>query len=724
MSAQANDDHGDDLETVVLAWLAQLYDNIDNGWLTLFSLHGGRGERVDWAPVDDYDALTEQAGKRAGDRDVWYGVATRKAQLLRGRGGRNDCAVIPAIWLDLDVAGPAHKTTHPLPPTFDDAHSLLDEFPLKPTAIVHSGHGLQPYWLLNEPAPINEAAALLKRWGYTWAQIAARRGWYLDNVFDVARILRLPGTWNRKLSEAHLVKVERSDWALRYGLDDIDQHLVDPPPPEPRAERPERPGGAPRLPGEAFNDAHGTDDILRAAGWQLSRADGNGDEHWTRPGKDAGTSATVYKSEDGHVTIWSSSVAGVETNRPYDAFGLYTQLGHNGDHRAASDELERHGYGSKPHHDDLSWIVTGRAADDSEDATVTEATVNDDVPLGASWAPTNIADVLAGIQDGTYTAPEPTLGEFFNTEGALWYPGRVNALYGESGTGKTWVAIAVAAEVMTAGGTVAWVDLEEPAEGILHRLLALGLDAELIVERFIHFAPDEPISAARALTEALDARPPTLVVVDSTGEGLALEGAKPNNDDEVATWMRSWARWPAARWGAAVVLIDHVIKDVATRGLNPGGSQRKKAAITGSAFMVEAITELGKGRVGLLKLTTAKDRNGRHIKGHPAAEFTLDATRPTTTWRLEAPVGSPSNPGEFRPTTLMGRVSAYLAEVGESSAREVEKMVPGKGTGIRQALAALVDEGYAERVGSGNQTAYRHRRTYDSTLDWVRDDEF
>jgi hypothetical protein len=724
MSAQRHDDGH--LETTVLAWLAQLYDHIPTGWLTLFSLRNGRDERVDWAAIDDYDTLVEHATKRATDRDVWFGVATRKAQLLRGRGGRNDCAAIPGLWLDLDVAGPAHKTTHTLPPTFDAAHELLASFPLPPTTIVHSGHGLQPYWLLAEPIPVDKATDILKRWGHTWSQRAGEHGWHLDSVFDVARILRLPGTYNHKVGEVHPVEVLEADWSLRYGVDDLDQFLVDPPARPPRPERPPRPPGAPLLPGEAFNLQHGAEDVLRGAGWALHKTDPNGNEHWTRPGKETGTSATVYKAEDGHVTIWSSSVPGVETERPYDAFGIYTQLRHNGDHKAASDELERHGYGTKPRPDDLSWITVGRNGADphTEAEGDQDEKVDDDVPLGASWAPTDIATVLAGIQDGTYTAPEPALGEFCNAEGALWYAGRVNALYGESGTGKTWVAIAVAAETMSKGGTVAWVDLEEPAEGILHRLLALGLSPELILERFIHFAPDEPISAAKLLTDTLDTRPPDLVVIDSTGEGLALEGAKPNNDDEVANWMRSWARWPAARWDAAVVLIDHVIKDVATRGLNPGGSQRKKAAITGSAFMVEAITELGKGRVGLLKLTTAKDRNGRHIKGHTAAEFTLDASRPVTTWKLEAPVGSPSNPGEFRPTTLMGRVSAYLAQVGESSAREVEKMVPGKGTGIRQALAALVDDGYAERIGSGNQTAYRHRRLYDSTLEWVRDEDF
>jgi len=56
--------------------------------------------------------------------------------------------------------------------------------------------------------------------------------------------------------------------------------------------------------------------VYLAAGWHLDSIDAAGRAHWVRPGKNPrdGASATVYSD---HSTVWSTSVAGVETHRPY-----------------------------------------------------------------------------------------------------------------------------------------------------------------------------------------------------------------------------------------------------------------------------------------------------------------------------------------------------------------------------------------------------------------------
>jgi Bifunctional DNA primase/polymerase, N-terminal/AAA domain len=56
--------------------------------------------------------------------------------------------------------------------------------------------------------------------------------------------------------------------------------------------------------------------VFTAAGWTFNRLDGDGHAHWVRPGKNPrdGASATVYVD---HATIWSTSVPGIEVNRPY-----------------------------------------------------------------------------------------------------------------------------------------------------------------------------------------------------------------------------------------------------------------------------------------------------------------------------------------------------------------------------------------------------------------------
>lgn len=180
-------------------FLAHLYDGCDpDGWLTLFALDRSTGaHNVSWARVAEIDALTAAARERA-HCCVWFGVATRAKRLPGGRRGTvQDCAQLPALWVDLDVVGPNHARDD-LPPDLDAAHSLLGDHPQPPTVTVRTGGGLQAFWKLDEPIPAADGIDLLRRWGATWAELGRRRGWHVDSVFNVDRIMRLPGTTNTK----------------------------------------------------------------------------------------------------------------------------------------------------------------------------------------------------------------------------------------------------------------------------------------------------------------------------------------------------------------------------------------------------------------------------------------------------------------------------------------------------------------------------------------------
>lgn len=402
-------DDRDDAEATILDWLGHLYDDIDGGWLSLFAVAGGN-IRVDWAPVDDYEAAAGKALRLAAEGDVWLGVATRGARPLRGRGGDADCAHIPALWVDIDIAGPGHKTDKPLPPDVDTARQLIARLPLAPSAVVHSGGGLQAWWLLAEPLPAAAAGPVLERWAATWARIGAEEGWHVDNVFDVARVMRLPGTWNRKLDTPRPVQLIETDWTLRFGLDHLDDHLDPTPEPPAPAAAPRAPWTGPQRPGDAFNAAHTCEEVLAADGWTLARTDPRtGQSHWTRPGKDRrqGTSATIYppdhRDPNPHVTVWSEAVGEVEKRRPYDAFGLYAHLRHGGDFTAASDHLERQGYGTKARPDDLAWVGSAPPAAAAQPAQAGEQ--GEALPPGA-WLPDEFWDrrpVLAHIRQAAHS---------------------------------------------------------------------------------------------------------------------------------------------------------------------------------------------------------------------------------------------------------------------------------------------------------------------------------
>ena len=209
-------------------FLDAIYQGVEEGWAHTFRLDRTTGERhVNWAPIGQHHRLASDAARHLDTSCIWFGPAVRSSNLGQRRGGREDCTLITALWLDVDVAGPQHAVEN-LPPTRAAAYQLIGDYPMPPSAIVDTGNGLQAWWFLAEPLSATEAESLLARWGATWDELASRRGWHVDNVFDLARIMRLPATWNHK-GEPREVYV--TDWApdRRFSPDDIDQWTIEPP---------------------------------------------------------------------------------------------------------------------------------------------------------------------------------------------------------------------------------------------------------------------------------------------------------------------------------------------------------------------------------------------------------------------------------------------------------------------------------------------------------------
>jgi hypothetical protein len=96
-------------------------------------------------------------------------------------------------------------------------------------------------------------------------------------------------------------------------------------------------------PGDDFNERGDVRSLLRRHGWTLVRAGEN--EHWRRPGKSAGTSATL---KDGVFYVFSSNAAPFRPNRGYSSFAVYAQLEHAGDYVAAAGSLRAQGFGRDP----------------------------------------------------------------------------------------------------------------------------------------------------------------------------------------------------------------------------------------------------------------------------------------------------------------------------------------------------------------------------------------
>lgn len=144
----------------------------------------------------------------AAHLDMYVGVGLRPAGLkAHERGGADSVSALAGLWADVDVAGAGHTKPN-LPPTIDDALALVAAMPIDPTIVVDSGHGLQVWWLFQEPYRFerdderSHVAAVARGWESLLHAKAAARGWAVDATSDLARVLRVPGTVNHKVPDA------------------------------------------------------------------------------------------------------------------------------------------------------------------------------------------------------------------------------------------------------------------------------------------------------------------------------------------------------------------------------------------------------------------------------------------------------------------------------------------------------------------------------------------
>lgn len=134
-------------------------------------------------------------------------------------------------------------------------------------------------------------------------------------------------------------------------------------------------------PAEAYNHSDALFDLLRDEGWTYDHTSADGNEHWTRPGKDSGTSATI-KRLDGQVPILKnfSTNAGLETDKGYSPFQLYAEIQHGGNQSEAARELLRQGFGGVQRQD----AEDNRSAESGDSSGV--MTVELDRPV-ETWTP-------------------------------------------------------------------------------------------------------------------------------------------------------------------------------------------------------------------------------------------------------------------------------------------------------------------------------------------------
>jgi hypothetical protein len=287
------------------------------------------------------------------------------------RGGDDGTVEVVGLWSDLDYGTFGHKPSPdgraPNPPNQAGAELIVATSGLpEPTIWVHSGGGLYAWWLfptpLNVVDPGDRAAArrLSERVQRALEDGAKALGWHYGNVGDLARVLRLPGTVNRKAGGARPCRLigARTSWgARRYTLAEFNEivpQLPEPSPgPIPRTAHQHPLGGAGAAwvpsgtPCDDWELITPWSDILTPHGWAWSHRVGTTD-YWIRPGKGPkeGHSATTGHDPVRDRMFVFSDAAGLPQSTPLSKPFVEAYYRHGGDMGALTRDLKGRGFGT------------------------------------------------------------------------------------------------------------------------------------------------------------------------------------------------------------------------------------------------------------------------------------------------------------------------------------------------------------------------------------------
>lgn len=371
-----------------------------------------------------------------------------------------------------------------------------------------------------------------------------------------------------------------------------------------------------------------------------------------------------------------------------------------------------------------------------------------------------LGDTMKDIISGNYTRIEPTL--LRRSDGQyLIYAGKLSWVSAPPEALKSFAMLLASVQEMQAGRPVAYVDYEDDASTICERLYKVAVgqqldNAEELVMTWVagplyaDGSRDESkalfhyIAAGRAFDMKMRAlllkvikKGAQLVTIDGCASALAYANLNENDNSDVNRWISTL--WPLTNAGAAVVVIDHVVKNTqpgsgAFGARSPRGAGSKLSAVSGAALMFSVLDAPSAFSDGKIEITVAKDRPGRirvqKRSGKRLAGVLM--SKPMTEGREGIqltihPAEEVSQMVEQKRFDLVcaEHISKIVKELGPISKTEIRKVLKeradAKGTsGFRTettvaAMKFLVDNGYTRMEKNERQEMLLSLVPYEAT---------
>lgn len=356
---------------IVHDWLKAHYFSGAHGMVAVCSTRNWTGiqtssldEAVQWVMRED----------AAGVQGIYARVTTVNRAFPAGsRGAARDSYALLDMWSDLDFGDGGHKTTG-LPKDAAEAGDIPVFAGLPPATEIHnSGGGLYDRWTLDQPVIIGEdiefaAVVQLAADFQNILLIGAKKlgVGYGTGVKDLARVLRIPGTVNRKPGRMPALCRITQTGGPRYTLAELQEIVarLRPAPPEKKTPRPAaaRPAAGSRKSSGRFNRPGPLEilgehavcgDIIEFAGatyaeqYPGSCSYCGGDcQRWNRPGWGEGNSVDGIAVHKGGaaITVRTDNFPGLDpaaVGRVLSSGQLFAALHHRGDESEAAKDILR-----------------------------------------------------------------------------------------------------------------------------------------------------------------------------------------------------------------------------------------------------------------------------------------------------------------------------------------------------------------------------------------------
>jgi len=191
-------------------FLTTLFDNLA-GYIEVRAI-SKQGVLRYFCKTTEIDKLIKNLKERLFTGEIYFGVCPRDSK----KGKEENIKQVRCLWIDLDCEDAKDQ---------EKKLSEIRKFEFEPSIIVNSGHGLHCYWLLDEIYEIHNEKELMHIKGIVKGLTKAIPG--ADHAFDLSRILRIPGTQNRKIP-GNIAEVELINFnpELRYPLKEFEMYKV------------------------------------------------------------------------------------------------------------------------------------------------------------------------------------------------------------------------------------------------------------------------------------------------------------------------------------------------------------------------------------------------------------------------------------------------------------------------------------------------------------------